>query len=123
MDKESQARRPSLFEKMGLRKSPKQGSDLNAASGKSDDVSIDVASIDSGSTLGKAKVKPKKEKKERFSDSGPFTIEVDENGVAHCRENNRWPPGVHYEVPNRLNKNQGLSEFYTNKNIVPGGEG
>src|SRR5271154_3186412 len=115
MDKESEARRPSLLERMGLRRRSKQNSDLNAAPGKSDDVSINAASIDSGSTLGKTKEKPKKPRKERISDNGPFKIVVDENGVAHARENGQWPPGVDYKVPNRYNKNQGLGDFYTKK--------
>ena len=112
MDKEGQSRRPSLLEKMHLT-SHKSKAPVNS----------ETASQHSESPLlGKLQPKPKKERKEHLSDSGPFIIEVDENGNSHCRENNNWPPGTHYEIPNRFNKDQGLGKFYTDRNITPGGD-
>jgi hypothetical protein len=122
-DKQSQERRPSLLERMHLRKSSKQGSDLDAAPGKSSD---DASSMHSRSQLlGKSDQGPKKvkERKESMSDSSAFKIVIDEKGNSHCVENGDWPPGTHYKVPNRYNKTQGLSEFYTGKTIVEGGSG
>lgn len=60
---------------------------------------------------------------EGISDSGPFKIIVDENGKSRCVENNDWPPGTHYEIPDRINKHQGMGEFYAGKTVMAGGEG
>ncbi len=112
-NKESEPRRPSFLEKIHLSSHKSNATDDS-----------ETASEHSQShLLGKLQPKPKKERIERISDSGPFIIEIDENGNSHCKENNNWPPRVHYEIPDRLNKNQGLSEFYTNRNIAAGGEG
>ena len=117
-DKNSQERRPSLLERMHLRKS----SDAKPGKSSADDAS----SMDSRSQLlDKSGHPPKqaKERKERYSDAGAFKIVTDENGKTHCVENGDWPPGTHYKVPNRYNKTQGLSEFYTGKTVVDGGAG
>lgn len=63
-----------------------------------------------------------KQRRERISDSGPFKIVVDANGVARCVENNKWPPGVDYKVPNRYTKDQGLDGWYKSHS-TPGGTG
>ena len=117
-DPKSEARRPSLLERMHLRKS----SDAKPQKSSADDAS----SLDSRSQLlGKSdpELKKPKEHRERLSDSGPFKIVTDENGKTRCVENGDWPPGTHYKVPNRYNKTQGLSDFYTGKTIVDGGAG
>ena len=120
MDKmEGQSRRPSLLERMHLSKRGKQ----EPQDSTPNDVADTSSQHSSSHLLQKLHSKPKRERKEKYSDSGPFIIEIDKNGVAQCKENNKWPPGVEYEIPNRLNKNQGLSEFYTSNNIAAGGEG
>lgn len=67
----------------------------------------------------------KKPRRERICDNGPFKLVVDPvTGRSRLVENNRWPPGVEYETPNRYTPNQGLNSWYQKRGgIVGGGDG
>jgi hypothetical protein len=137
-----QKRRTSLFERLGDKIASKKAQNISGSSSGPITVSTLPASDDNISTFSgetitsrtglfnhressTGAVKAKKPRRERISDNGPFKLVVDPvTGVSRLVENNRWPPGVEYETPNRLTKNQGLDDWYTKRGaIVGGGDG
>lgn len=138
-------RRASLLERLGDKMVSKKGQSVTGPSSSPPTTSAAPTSDDNMSTFSGETItsrtslfrrressipngatgKPPKERRERISDNGPFKFVTDpRTGASILVENNRWPPGVEYETPNRLNKHQGLGEWYTKRGpIVGGGDG